>query len=126
MRIHSASRPGARIELIAFGTISGLEARGDVTLTRKGEGVVTLLISNVWIAPGAPDVRIYLSSDPEGDFRSGTMTELGKVTELTGELSYDVPADLEPSDMRSLVVYCSVYSVTFGVAALVYTGTTGA
>lgn len=60
MRIHSASRPGARIELIAFGTISGLEARGDVTVTRNGEGVVTVLISNVWIAPGAPDVRIYL------------------------------------------------------------------
>ena len=115
-----------RIELIASGTISGPEARGDVTVTRNGEGVVTVLISNVWIAPGAPDVRIYLSSDPEGDFRSGTMTELGKVIELTGELSYDLPADLEPSDMRSSVVYCSVYSVPFGVAALEYTGTTGA
>ena len=82
-----------------------------------------MLISNVWIAPGAPDVRIYLSSDPKGDLRSGTMTELGKVTELTGELSYDVPAVLEDPDMRSLVVYCSVYSVIFGVAALEYIGT---
>jgi hypothetical protein len=51
------------------------------------------------------------------------MTELGKVTELTGELSYVVPAVLEPPDMRSLVVYCSVYSVIFGVAALEYRGT---
>lgn len=113
-----------RIDVIATGIITGPEARGDVTVTRDGDGGVTVRISNVWIAPGAPDVRIYLSSDPEGDLRSGTMTELGKVTELTGELSYDVPAGLEAPDMRSLVVYCSVYSVTFGVAVLEYTGTT--
>ncbi len=91
-----------------------------MTVTRNGEAGVTVRISNVWIAPGAPDVRIYLSSDPEGDFRAGRMTELGKVTELTVELSYVVPSVLEPPDMRSLVVYCSVYSVTFGVAALEY------
>ncbi len=67
-----------------------------MTVTRNDAGVVTVRISDVWIAPGAPDVRIYVSSDPEGDFRSGRMTELGKVTELTGELSYVVPAVLEP------------------------------
>ena len=81
-----------------------------------GEPVVRL--TKLWVAPGAPDVRVYLASDPEGDVKTGVLVELGKLTTLSGDFAFAIPPGTDLGDIRTLVVYCSVYSVTFGVAPL--------
>lgn len=107
-------------DVLATGVIEGPEARGSVKITRSGSGEVAAHISDAWIAPGAPDVRIYLASDPAGDVETGMTVELGKVTELTGELVFAIPTDADLSALNALVVHCFVYSVTFGVARLAH------
>ena len=104
--------------VVAFGTIAGPEASGRVAITSDDRGSITVRITDTWIAPGAPDVRVYLTPDPGGDVTVDGTIELGKVTALSGELVFGVPPDVDLADLHALVVYCSVYSVTFGVAPL--------
>jgi len=104
--------------VIATGVITGPEARGTVTIMRRREDGVTAYIADVWIAPGAPDVRIFLSTDPGGDVTGAAAVDLGKTTALSGDLEFVVPPRVDVAAMGSLVVHCKVYSVTFGVAPL--------
>ncbi len=105
-------------EVLATGVITGPEARGKVMINRRPSGEVVARLSQLWVAPGAPDVRVYLSSNTDGDVTDGVTVELGKLTSLSGDFAFAVPGDADLSLARTLVVYCSVYSVTFGVASL--------
>ena len=104
-------------EVVAKGTIQGHEAGGEVVIERSPEGYV-LHLKDYWIAQGAPDVHIYLSPDKGGDAEVEGAHDFGKTMQFSGELSYPIPKDYEVSQIRSVVVYCKVYSVTFGVAVL--------
>lgn len=104
--------------VIATGVITGPEARGAVTIMSRHEDGVAAHIADVWIASGAPDVRIYLSPDRGGDVTAAATVELGKTSALSGDLEFAVPSAVDVASMGSLVVHCKVYSVTFGVAPL--------
>jgi len=126
MGIHSAADCGegstvhgqGEDTVVATGVIIGPEAKGTVTITSSDTSGITVHIEDAWIAPGAPDVRVYLSADRGGDVTTGASVELGIVTALTGHLVFAVAPAVGLSAMRSLVVYCKVYSVLFGVAPL--------
>ena len=104
-------------EIIARGTLQGPEAGGEVVMERSPEGHM-LHLKDYWIAQGAPDVHIYLSPDKGGAAEIEGVHDFGKTTQFSGELSYPIPDGYEVSEIRSVVVYCKVYSVTFGVARL--------
>ena len=106
-----------RATVIARGVIHGHEAGGEVVLERTPQGDV-LRLKDYWIAPGAPDVRVYLSPDVAGDPEVEGAVDFGKITTFSGDASYPIPGEVSIEDMRSLVVYCKVYSVSFGVAVL--------
>lgn len=106
-----------REKIIANGVIHGHEAGGEVELVTSSQGQFVQL-RDYWIADGAPDVRIYLSPDETGDVNVDGVIELGKVVSFSGNASYKIPKDRLAEQLRSLVVYCKVYSVTFGVAVL--------
>lgn len=104
-------------QVIARGVIRGPEAGGSVTLETSDQGAV-LRLEDYWIAQGAPDVRVYLTPDRDGRVEVEGSLDFGKVTSFSGSLSYAVPAGARTRKMSAVVVYCKVFSVTFGVAPL--------
>ena len=104
--------------VIATGTISGPEARGDVNILRSQDDALTVEIKNFWVAPGAPDVRLYLSPHPDGAITDAV--DLGHVPNAETQFSRLVPTGINEDQIRSVVIYCKVYSVLFGDAALTW------
>ena len=104
--------------IIARGVLHGHEAGGEVFLETTPQGDV-LRLKAFWIAPGAPDVRMYLTPDKAGAVAVDGVVDLGKVTTFSGRSAvYPIPEGVPLRQMGAVVVYCTVFSVTFGVAAL--------
>ncbi|TSC58387.1 MAG: hypothetical protein Greene041619_611 [Candidatus Peregrinibacteria bacterium Greene0416_19] len=64
-----------------------------------------------------PALRVYLVKDTDGDVASGYV-DLGKLKGNKGNQNYVLPADFEPSQYGSIVIWCEPFSVTFSVAKL--------
>ena len=98
---------------------------GAVTLYRlpTGEGLVRfegLSVTN------GPDLRVLVTSHPDpmtrADVHDSDYTEIGKLKGNKGDQNYDVPADLDLSSIRSIVIYCAPFQVVFSVAPLQHQG----
>ena len=103
--------------VVSQGTISGPEARGRATLVTNDTGATTIMLSELWIAPGAPDVRLFVTS------RAGTVmdenaVDLGPIPDGVASHEVRLPDGLEPSQVATVIVYCKVYSVLFGSASM--------
>ena len=104
---------------IATGTIDGHEARGEAALVDDGSGRLRLRLSNLWVAPGAPDVRVYLSESEHGRVDDSAI-DLGRVPDHTPQLEYALPEGAAPSVARTVIIYCTRFSVTFGSGSLTH------
>ena len=98
---------------------------GAVTLYRlpTGEGLVRfegLSVTN------GPDLRVLVTAHPDpmtrADVHDSDYTEIGKLKGNKGDQNYDVPADLDLSSIRSIVIYCAPFQVVFSVAPLQHQG----
>lgn len=103
--------------IIATGNLSGHEARASVTIKRTNEGTLVLTLADLWIAPGAPDVRIYLNTNANG-IVDDSSHDLGTPASGSGTLRMHLPQVDNPEVWASVTVYCKVYSVLFGFARL--------
>jgi Electron transfer DM13 len=67
-----------------------------------------------------PDLVVYLSPQPSdgSGFGSGAVN-LGKLKGNKGSQNYELPADVDPANFGSVVIWCKRFSVAFGVAPLV-------
>ena len=102
---------------LATATITGHEARGRVELVRGDDGTVTVEIDDLWVSPGAPDVRLYLS--PRADGRvDQTAVDLGRLPDHQKRLSRQVPPEVDLDQIRSVIVFCTAFSVYFGTGDL--------
>lgn len=99
--------------VLATAAIAGPEARGHAELVKAADGTVTLEIADFWVAPGAPDVRLFVSPNPNGTVEE-TAIDLGPVPEHQTNLSYEFPTNANLNELASIIVYCKVYSVLFG------------
>ena len=105
------------MRVIATGVVDGPEARGSVRVVESEDGQRHVELTDLWVAPGAPDVRLYASPYPDGRI-DDTATDLGSVPYDTPELERPLPPDATVTAIRSVVVYCRVYSVYFGHCTL--------
>ena len=96
-----------RINAVDYGS-------GVVRLVRIGTDLV-LRFENVDIA-GAPDVYVYLSDRADG--QPGAFVELGKLKATNGSFNYAVPAGIDVTSVRSVVLWCRQFSVTVTYALL--------
>ncbi|WP_086665288.1 DM13 domain-containing protein [Lentzea kentuckyensis] len=68
-----------------------------------------------------PDLHVYLSphasSSPEKTFGQG-FTSLGKLKGNRGDQVYEIPAGVDVSAIRSVVIWCERFSAGFAVAPL--------
>ena len=102
---------------LASGTIAGPEAHGRVRVEAAADGSRTVRVAEFWVAPGAPDVRLYVSPRVDGTMdKSGF--ELGSVADGESDQSWGFPTHLSRASAASIIVYCHVYSVYFGHAEL--------
>jgi hypothetical protein len=89
----------------------GHQAAGTVMLTKDSMGKPILTIVELKIDK-VPDGRVYLAKD--GDHTKGV--ELGKLTQFTGAVEYSIPANVNPNDYNSVVVWCKRFDVPIGKA----------
>ncbi|HEX8864830.1 MAG TPA: DM13 domain-containing protein [Lentzea sp.] len=68
-----------------------------------------------------PDLHVYLSphpsTSPEKTFGQG-FTSLGKLKGNRGDQVYEIPAGVDVSAIRSVVIWCQRFSAGFAVAPL--------
>lgn len=86
-------------------------ASGTVALTKDRDGHAVLRVENLNVDK-VPDGRVYLAKD--GDYRNGV--ELGKLTQFSGTVQYAIPANVNPADYNSAVIWCNKFSVEIGRA----------
>ena len=98
---------------IASGMLGYVDAlhngTGSVLLVRTGDAVV-LRFDGVAIT-NAPDVHVYLSREAGGTWSEATSRYLGPLKATNGSFNYTVPADLDVSAFRSVVVWCRQFAV---------------
>jgi hypothetical protein len=90
--------------------------RGDASILTTSEGKRVLRFENFSVRNG-PDLFVYLSRDASGK-RVEESLNLGKLKATDGAFNYDIPAGVDLSEIRSVVVWCKQFAVLFSVAQL--------
>ena len=89
--------------------------RGDALIIPTESGHV-LRFENFSVRNG-PDLYVYLSSDPTGQTIDESLN-LGDLKATDGAFNYEVPADVDIDQIKSVVVWCRQFSVLFTHATL--------
>jgi len=120
----SASPTGPVIELRGTFVTHEHDTTGEARIVRHPDGRRQLELVNLDTSDG-PDLRVWLSDQPVTAgtagwrvFDDGRWVELGKLKGNKGNQVYDVPADADPTTLRSVTIWCKRFSVSFGAAAL--------
>ena len=117
----AAPESGGEGFLISSGNLQGADAlhtgSGEVLLVQGPDGEVILRFQDYEVRNG-PDLRIYLSPDPGGGVRADGAISLGGIKATSGFVNYDVPAGVDPSIFRSVIIYCEPFGIVFATASL--------
>ena len=118
----AASAAGARSAVLATGPFRSLEHKttGTVRLLRLDDGSHVLRVEDLDTSNG-PVLRVYLSElGPDLGWRDygKRYLDLGGLKGNRGDQNYRVPAGTDVSKFKSVVIWCSRFSVGFGVAPL--------
>ncbi|MEM6728313.1 MAG: DM13 domain-containing protein [Pseudomonadota bacterium] len=94
---------------------------GEASFVRQPDGRVELQLTGFEVTNG-PDLKVYLSAhaDPEraSDVTGNDWISLGALKGNVGDQTYTLPADVDPADFNSVVIWCEAFSVLFSPAAL--------
>ncbi len=118
----SANSPNAP-QAIFSGSFHGVahETRGTATVYQLVDGKRVLRFADFETSNG-PDVNVYLAAaedanDNETVTNAGFVT-LGPIKGNQGDQNYELPADVDLSRYRSVVIWCKRFGVNFGAAPL--------
>lgn len=107
--------------VVSMGELNGVDSfhtgSGQVLLVRAPDGAAVLRFEDYAVRNG-PDLRIYLTPDPDGDVFADGAVDLGPIKATRGNVNYDVPPGVDLASFRTAVVYCFGFRVTFATAAL--------
>ena len=128
------SDPGAadeprRVELVSAEFIDaehGTSGRAVIYLRDDGSRYLRL---EGFETSNGPDVHVWITdqqsggdcegcSDSWGIYDDGDYVKLGSLKGNIGDQNYEIPADADLSDMRSVVIWCDRFNVAFGTAAI--------
>ena len=114
-----AQRTGAPVA-VSSGTFSSLDhpASGQAYLVVLPDGSRLLRIEDLDTDNG-PDLRVVLSTAEVGTGSYDDLVELGRLKGNIGSQNYEIPADLDLSGTRSVVIWCERFSSAFGEAPTV-------
>ncbi|MFJ4692229.1 DM13 domain-containing protein [Streptomyces sp. NPDC088766] len=120
------SAPATGPHTLASGELIGHEhaTSGTVKLVRLADGSHVVRLENLDTSNG-PDLRVWLTDAPVQRGRAGWYVfdeaehvSLGRLKGNKGSHNYVLPADLDPSDYRSVSIWCDRFDVSFGAAEL--------
>ena len=113
----------------ALGAVTATLAQGHLNVVddlHRGTGAVRIVtvgatrhvrFDDVAIANG-PDLHVYLASQTGGRFEVAGALYLGPLKATNGSFQYEVPAAMDLSSYRSVVVWCRAFGVLFTWADL--------
>ena len=97
------------------------EGEGKATVYRLADGSRVLRLEDFFVLNG-PDLHVWLVPvDPLPNGFGLTIegyTDLGRLKGNVGDQNYDIPADLDLSQFKSVVIWCEPFGVPFAAAPL--------
>ena len=112
-----APEAGGDTKDLASGTFTGLDghnAAGRARLVAVDGGTV-LRLEDFAVTSG-PDLRVILTMGDDPSAAGGT--DLGALKGNEGNQNYEIPADVDPADIGSVLIWCRAFDVDFGAAPL--------
>ena len=98
---------------------------GDATIYRLPDGSHLLRLEDFEVTNG-PDLRVLLArpNDPQSrdELHAAGYSHLAKLKGNIGNQNYEIPADIDPAGIGSIIIYCMPFQVIFSVAPLEITG----
>jgi hypothetical protein len=121
----SASPPAPAVREVARGEFTKIDAihRGEGTarVLALADGRRVVRFEPFRVGNG-PDLFVYLSGHPvprsSKQLHQGLAVNLGRLKGNVGSQNYDVPAGVDLTKVRSIVIYCRAFSTVFSTAAL--------
>ena len=120
----SVPSPLATTRVLATGRLHSGEHHtvGTATVLLLADGRRVLRLTDFRTSNG-PDVHVWLSaaagSASDGTVRHAAHVDLGGLKGNVGNQNYAIPRDADLAGVRSVVIWCRRFHVTFGAAALV-------
>ncbi|NKB59270.1 MAG: hypothetical protein GKS00_23350 [Alphaproteobacteria bacterium] len=97
------------------------KGRGTATIYEGSDGRKTLRLSDFEVTNG-PDLKVWLVAKPgiasASDVTESKWHSLGRLKGNIGDQNYDIPADVDLSKYKSVVIWCEQFSVLFSPATL--------
>ena len=97
------------------------KGKGTATVFDNGSGGKVLRFTNFESTNG-PDLKVWLvkaeSIKTATDVKASTWLELGALKGNIGDQNYEIPADVNLADYKSVVIWCEQFSVLFSAADL--------
>jgi hypothetical protein len=92
---------------------------GKASIYQLPDGSHVLRLEEFSVTNG-PDLRVLLAGHPAPTGRDdlGDYLELGSLKGNMGNQNYDIPADTDLSQFKSVVIYCKPFHVVFSTATL--------
>ena len=92
---------------------------GRATIYQLPDGSHVLRLEEFSVTNG-PDLRVLLAGHPAPSGRAdlGDYLEIGLLKGNMGNQNYEIPADTDLSQFRSVVIYCKPFHVVFSTATL--------
>ncbi|HET9052191.1 MAG TPA: DM13 domain-containing protein [Candidatus Dormibacteraeota bacterium] len=115
------SAPGA--SAVFSGSFYGIDfdGRGTVTVYRLADGQYALRLDGFYVTPNSSlDIRFSTASAPhsDDDVASSNVAPVAGLDATAGSLNLSVPAGVDPTRFRSLVVWCISLRTAYAAATL--------
>ncbi|RKE07698.1 DM13 domain-containing protein [Catellatospora citrea] len=124
--VAGAPSPSAVAVLVAEGRLVTHEhdSSGTAQLVRLPDGAYQVILRDLATSDG-PDLRVWLTDQPvlpgrDGwhVFDDGRHVELGRLKGTHGTQVYAVPVTVDPTELRSVTIWCARFKVSFAAAPL--------
>ena len=97
------------------------KGEGAATIYQLEDGSHVLRFEDFRVTNG-PALFVLVSPHPDpqgrGDISDAGYTELARLKGNVGNQNYILPADLDPDDINSIIIYCKPFRVVFSTAPL--------
>lgn len=102
------------VEVVKVGNFMGAAhpTSGKVQVIKEQNGDLKLVFTNFKTDPG-PDLRVYLAEDT----KATGFEEISKEVK-NGDVSYNLPGNINLAKQMQVLIWCKAFSVNFGSAQL--------
>jgi hypothetical protein len=96
----------------------GHNTQGSVRVVTEG-GNRYVVLDEAFKTDSGPDLYVILHrANPPKDYNQADYVNLGRLENTSGTQKYAIPANVNPKDFGSVVIWCQRFNVTFGYAPL--------